>query len=502
MISMQKIHVTVLGAGLGGMSAAISLAAHPQFKVTLIEKNAHLGGKLNMIEKDGFSFDLGPSILTLPHIFERLFAMHGKELKDAMTFVPVRPHWRNVFEDGTIIDLAESIDKMTTGDKVSADDLSDLKRFFDYTKHIHDFTDQVYFKNPIETPLQSLKYYPWHRIIKDSDMFKTMDQAVRHHIRNPYLIDIMNYFIKYVGSSPYDAPAVLNVLPYVQWTYGLWYVKDGMFGLSKGLEQLIRSLDIKVMTKTEVKATEKEGKNITGLVLIDDTVIKTDLVVSNMEVIPFYEKISREDPKRIKPIKAKYGPACSGFALHLGVDKTYEILRHHNFFFSSDSKQNFENIFHNHRLSIDPTIYLVAPMKTDPSQGPKGTEIIKILPHIPVIDKDHPFTDEEYHTYREHVMTKLERMGLRDLRKHIVTEELWVPETLEEMYYSNQGSIYGVISDKQKNLGFKTPKKSPFYDNLYFVGGSVNPGGGMPMVVLSGQQVVGQIIADKRFKEI
>ncbi|MCF7932988.1 MAG: hypothetical protein K9K93_07455 [Acholeplasmataceae bacterium] len=139
-------------------------------------------------------------------------------------------------------------------------------------------------------------------------------------------------------------------------------------------------------------------------------------------------------------------------------------------------------------------------MKTDPSQGPKGTEIIKILPHIPVIDKDHPFTDEAYHTYREDVLDKLERMGLHDLRKHIVTEELWVPETIEEMYYSNQGSIYGVISDKQKNLGFKTPKKSPFYQNLYFVGGSVNPGGGMPMVVLSGQQVVEQILRDKRFQ--
>jgi len=115
-----------------------------------------------------------------------------------------------------------------------------------------------------------------------------------------------------------------------------------------------------------------------------------------------------------------------------------------------------------------------------------------------VIDEDHPFTEEEYKQFREHVIDKLERMGLTDLKKHIVTEELWTPEIIEETYYSNQGSIYGVVSDRKKNMGFKTPKRSKFYKNLYFVGGSVNPGGGMPMVVLSGQQVVKQILKNEK----
>ena len=217
-----------------------------------------------------------------------------------------------------------------------------------------------------------------------------------------------------------------------------------------------------------------------------------------MEVIPFYKKITEESDKKLKLYKKKYGPACSGFALHLGFNKTYDMLRHHNFFYSKDLKLNFDNIFHNHRLSKDPTIYLVAPMKSDQSLGPKGSEIIKILPHISVIDEDHPFTEEEYKQFREHVIDKLERIGLTDLKKHIVTEELWTPEIIEETYYSNQGSIYGVVSDRKKNMGFKTPKRSKFYKNLYFVGGSVNPGGGMPMVVLSGQQVVKQILKNEK----
>jgi diapolycopene oxygenase len=137
-------------------------------------------------------------------------------------------------------------------------------------------------------------------------------------------------------------------------------------------------------------------------------------------------------------------------------------------------------------------------MHTDPTQGPKDHEIIKILPHISVLDPKRPFTKEDYMTFKDHILDKLERKGLTDLRKHIVTEELWTPETIEAMYYSNQGSIYGVEANKKKNLGFKVPKTSHLYNNLFFVGGSTNPGGGMPMVVLSGQQVKTHV--DKRLK--
>ncbi|MGR9088918.1 MAG: phytoene desaturase family protein, partial [Gammaproteobacteria bacterium] len=148
------------------------------------------------------------------------------------------------------------------------------------------------------------------------------------------------------------------------------------------------------------------------------------------------------------------------------------------------------------RLSEDPTIYLVAPVKSDPGQAPAGCEIIKVLPHIPHLDPAHPFTEEDYRALRERVLIKLERMGLTDLRQHIVTEEFWTPYDIEARYYSNRGSIYGVVADRFKNLGFKAPQRSAELSNLYFVGGSVNPGGGMPMVTLSGQLVRDKILAD------
>ena len=481
--------IVIVGGGLGGMSAAITLAKHKDFHITLIEKNPHLGGKLNVLEQDGFSFDLGPSIFTMPQYFDSLFEMHGKNREDYFKLVSVAPHWRNFFEDGNVIDLTDTLEGMKDLENISDKDYQELQAFYKYTEKLYDFTNDILFKNQAETILQTLKYYSPLKIFKDSDYFRTMDEGIRKYISNPYLIDIMNYFIKYVGSNPYDAPAVMNLLPYIQWKFGLWYVEGGMYQASVGMQKLISELNITVKTNTEVLTVEKQKGKIVSVTLSDGSTLNVDAVVSNMEAIPFYEKITKEPDQRLKTLKKKYGPACSGFALHLGVDKTYPQLAHHNFFFSEDLKQNFENIFKKHKLSGDPTIYLVAPMKTDPSQGPEGHEIIKILPHISVMNGDQAFTKEEYDQFEEAVLSKLERMGLTDLRKHIVSKELWTPEIIQQKYYSNKGSIYGVEANRKMNLGFKVPKTSTFYNNLFFVGGSTNPGGGMPMVVLSGQQV-------------
>lgn len=495
----KKEHVVVIGGGLGGLSAAINLAAYKdRFTVTLIEKNTHLGGKLNVIEKEGFSFDLGPSIFTMPHMFEPLFSVHGKTMSDYVTLEHVDPHWRNVFEDGTIIDLEANIEAMKQPpSNLNDKDIEDLKTFLNYTKKLHHFTEKTMFDNQSERKLDTLKYYNPFKIIKDSDMLSTMDEGVRRYISNPYLIDILNFFIKYVGSSPYDAPAVMNLLPYIQWEFGLWYVKGGMYNLAKGFEKLLKELDVTIHKGVEALSVSTDKNTVSHVETDKLGTIEADVVVSNMEVIPFYEKLSKESPKTIAPYKKRYAPACSGFALHLGVNTTYPMLRHHNFFFSNNPKKHFDKIFHERTLTDDPTIYLVAPMKTNPRLGPKGHEIIKILPHIPVIDEKSPFTEADYYQFKENILDKLERMGLKDLRKHIVTEELWTPHTIRDMYYSNQGAIYGVVADKKMNMGFKHPKRSKLYNNLYFVGGSVNPGGGMPMVVKSGTQTSEQILKDR-----
>jgi len=288
---------------------------------------------------------------------------------------------------------------------------------------------------------------------------------------------------------------VLNLLPHAQFAYGLLYVDGGMYELARALERLSNEAGVRVHLGTEVVALSHDGGRVATAELADGRSVEADLFVCNMEVIPAYDRLLAESPAFLRKLR-KPEQAGSNLVLHLGTDREYPQLAHHNFFFSRDPKKHFADVFHNDRLPEDPTIYVVAPARTDPTQAPGGCENLQILPHIPHL-QDRPFTPDEYARLRERVLDKLERMGLEDLRRHTVVEDMWTPEDIEKRYYSNRGAIYGVVADRKKNRGLKAPKKSTKYANLYFVGGSVNPGGGMPMAVLSGQQVHDRIIASE-----
>ncbi len=492
---MQNQHVIVIGAGLGGLSAAISLAAEG-FSVELIEKNDKVGGKLNIVTQDGFTFDLGPSILTMPHIFEALFTRVGKNMADYVDIQTVTPHWRNFFEDGTHVDLTPDPEAQRRElDKLGPHAADEFERFLAYAKQISDAVEHGYFAKGLDSFWELIRFYGIKQSLLKFDVFRSMDQGVRRFISNPKLVDILNYFIKYVGASPYDAPALMNLLPHIQYQYGLWYVKGGMYGIAQALEKLALELGVTIRLNSEIVEISRENRKATGVRLADGTQLAADIIVSNMEVIPAMQQLLNSPASELKKMQ-RFEPSCSGLVLHLGVNRRYPQLAHHNFFYSAHPQHHFNAVFHDHTLSEDPTIYLVAPVNSDPSQAPEGCDIIKVLPHIPHLDPDKPLSAEDYLTLRERVLDKLERMGLTDLRKHIVTEDYWTPLDIQRRYYSNLGSIYGVVADRKKNLGFKAPQRSSELSNLYFVGGSVNPGGGMPMVTLSGQLVRDKILAD------
>jgi diapolycopene oxygenase len=484
--------VAVIGAGLGGMSAAISLAS-AGFEVSVYEKNDKVGGKLNLLEQDGYSFDLGPSILTLPQIFRKLFAAAGHDLDHYVKIMPVNPHWRNFFEDGTVIDLSPDPAAMREQlTRLGGDGLdTEFEGFLKYCKQQYRACEAGYLNKAPDSFLEAVRTYPKGQMLK-LDFRRTMDRAVRHHISEPHLRDIFDFFIKYVGSAATRAPAFMNMLTAVQFEYGLWYVDGGMYNLAKAFAQLMTELGISVRLNCEVRAITTENDRVTGIQLADGTTVASDYVVSNMEVVPAYRDLLREDQKWLARLR-KFEPACSGLVLHLGVDRPYPQLAHHNFFYSRDQRRHFSSVFRDYKLPDDPTIYVVAPTRTDAGQAPAGCDNIKILPHIPHLNDKHPYTREDYLAYKEVILDKLERMGLEDLRKHVVVEHVWTPFDIRDRYYSHQGAIYGVVSDLRKNFAFKAPKQSRKYRNLFFTGGSVNPGGGMPMVTLCGQQVCDKI---------
>ncbi len=485
----------VIGAGLGGLSAAITLAQEG-FRVSLFEKNAHAGGKLNVLEKEGFAFDLGPSILTLPHLFERLFKRAKRRMSDYATLLPVRPHWRNFFEDGTVFDLTPEPDRMTEELAKLGESPKAFQHFLDYSARLYDLIDRGYFEQGLDGVRDFRRFYGLVAFPR-FDLLRTMHGGGARFLRHPHLRDVMDFFIKYVGSSAYDAPAFMNCLPTIQFRYDLWYVEGGMIRLAQALRTLAEELGVALHFGQEVVRIRAEGRVAQGVELKDGSFQAADYVVSNMETIPAYQRLLGMPKSFLRRLR-RFEPACSGLVLDLGLDRQYPQLAHHNFFFSGNQQSHFRSVFRRREIPHDPTLYVVAAGRTNPAVAPPGCDNLKILPHIPCLDEKRPVPDEAYRALRDRVLDKLERMGLTDLRRHIVVEHMWTPRDIQAQYYSNRGAIYGVVSNRWKNFGFKTPKQSSAFDNLYFVGGSVNPGGGMPMVALCGQNVGKAIAARER----
>ena len=487
--------VIVIGAGLGGMSAAIMLA-RSGFQVTILEKNSQVGGKLNQLQTKGFTFDLGPSIFTLPEIFRPIFEGDGKRLEDYITLQRVDPQWRNFFEDGVVVDLWEDRERMRTElERFGPQVFGEYTGFLDYSRRQYEILERGYLRHGLDTLVQFFRFYGWKEA-RDLDYLRSMSGSIYKRLSNRYLRDIFEYFIKYVGSSALDSPAFMNLMPTIQMDFGLWYVAGGLYQLGHAFRRRLEESGVTLCLDHEVQQIDYTGSTVTGVQARNSTgdlrTFPADYVVSNMEVVPAMQQLLHSPASTMKKLRLE--PSCSGIILHLGLDRVYPQLAHHNFFYSNNLHRHFRRVFRDKKLPDDPTIYLVAPTRTDPSQAPPGCDNIKILPHIPSIDEHNPYTRQDYVAFKELCLDKLERMGLTDLRKHIVVEDFWTPFDIESRYASNRGSIYGVVCDRRRNFAFKAPKQSTQFHNLFFVGGSVNPGAGMPMVTLGGQHVARMIV--------
>jgi diapolycopene oxygenase len=420
-------------------------------------------------------------------------------MADYVTLVRVSPHWRNFFEDGTVLDLVKDrqaqhaeLGKLPGDPAVHR---REFDRFLEYARRQYDIVARGYFARGLDNVRDFLAFYGLFELAFKVDHRRSMARAVNASFSSPYLRDIFQFFVKYVGSSALAAPGYMNLMPHIQFEYDLWYVDGGMYNLARGLARLAEELGVRFYFDTPVARIVPAGRRVERVITESGAAFAADFVVSNAEVIPAYRKLLNESPSFLAKLD-RFEPSCSGLVVHLGVNRTYPQLAHHNVFYSRDQRTHFDTVFRQYRLPDDPTIYLVAPTRTDPSKAPPGCDNIKILPHVPHLGSG--ATPADYAALKHRLFDKLERMGLTNLRQHIVVEDVLTPVDIERMYGSNLGSIYGVVTDWKLNKGFKAPKRSTKYDNLYFVGGSVNPGGGMPMVVLSGQLAADALEADHR----
>lgn len=491
-------HIVVIGAGIGGLAAA-SMLASEGMKVTLFERNGTPGGKMQEIQMNGYRFDTGPSLLTLPELIENLFNRCGENWQDYLTVCEPEPLCRYFYPDGTIFDnyhdRAKTAAEIT---KIAPEDSLAYSEFLNYSEKLYKKTSDAFLFNPLYqwSDLKALNLLDALNI----DAFQTVSQKVDIFFRSDYLRKFFKRFATYNGSSPYKAPATLNVIPHVEISKGGYYVKGGMFKIAKALESLAIKKGVKIKYHKGVQKIDITGQNVTGIQLENGKHVSCDIVISNSDA---YETIlNLIDKKWIsasgRKKQEKLEPSSSGFILFLGVRKSWEKLRHHNVFFSTDYEHEFRQIFEQQKLPDDPTIYLSNTSYTDPEHAPADSSNLFILVNAPSLPGSQDW-QEARRAYPEIIKKKLEQSGLADLTASVEAQEILTPEDFYIKYRSNRGSIYGTSSNSRLAAFLRPRNKVKGVGGLYMAGGSNHPGGGIPLVILSAMHAITLI---ERFEKL
>jgi len=477
--------VQVIGGGFGGLSAAITLASRG-WQVVLHEQQERLGGKANTKTIDGFRFDTGPSLLTLPDVFRRLFSLSGRDIESYIDIIPLSPLTRYWFPDGTHFS-SDLIDRFIPT-LVSHLDVTEaaVQRYFAYARRIWDITHNVFLERSLHRFSTYCSIETLHSLLRigSIDLGRTMHRANEHFFSDPRMVQLLDRYATYNGSDPYQAPATLNNISYVEHGLGGFGVSDGIYGIISGMERLARELGVEIHTSSQVTRISTDYRRAVTRITVNDEQIPARQVISDVDVITLYDQLL-EDPNA--PLVRRYRrlpSSSSAMVFYWGVNRSFDALGVHNIFFSEDYRREFAQIHQLNEVPSDPTIYVNITSKITDTDAPAGSENWFVLVNAPPHDGRDWEADLE--TTRETLIKRLSAILGVELEHHIVVEACWTPEAIERETGSHRGALYGISSNSKMAAFLRHPNLSKRYPGLYLCGGSVHPGGGMPLATLSG----------------
>jgi phytoene desaturase len=487
----MSMRVAVVGSGLGGLAAAVTLAARG-YSVDVYEKNPWLGGKAAQLCEKGFRFDMGPTILIMPSVFRKVFAEAGKRLEDYVDMVELDPQWRCFFDDGSVLDLrkdakvmAASLDKWTPGMGGRYQD------FLAKSEELHGISDRFFFWRSVGSIADVVRTSGGMSVAMLRDLMRmklgaTVSGTIHSYIREPRVAQMLEHFVQYVGSSPDASPAILCSIGHMQTSEGIWYPRGGTRAIPEALVKLGTELGVRYHAGADVtRILIRNGKAI-GLATADGRHLPFDAVVSNCDSVRTYDDLIGGDAANKFKHARCYEPACSGVVLYLGLNKRYEHLSHHDFVFSRDPAEEFHAIYDLGEPAPDPTCYLAATAATDPTSAPADGEALYVLVHTPYLRRGQDWS-KMFPAYRQVILNKLKRTaGLTDIEDRIVFEAALTPQDIHDRYRVLNGAIYGLSSHGRLNGAFKPANARPDIEGLFLAGGAAHPGPGMPMVAMSG----------------
>jgi phytoene desaturase len=472
--------VVVIGAGVGGLTAAVRLAAAGH-DVVVHERSPVAGGKLGVYERDGFRFDTGPSLLTLPQVFA--------ELDLDLELRPLDPVVRHVFPDGVTLDSTS--DPPVFGERITAalgaDAAADWARFWRRAERIWTASWRSVLRRPVRPA--TLAALSWRvSTLAAVAPGRSLRALGRQYLRDRRLQVMLDRYATYTGSDPRRAPAALAAIPYAELAFGGWYLPGGLGGLGSALVERCRALGVPVELNSPVAGIVVAGSRVSGVRLGTGRVVPADVVVSNVDALTTYRDLL-PDPARLRRLADR---SLAGFVLLLGVRGTTPGLAHHTVFFPRNYDAEFDAVFgspgRRARPASDPAVFVTRAV--DPAVHPPGTEAWFVLVNAPrdgtawsAVDWRRPGLAE---AYRDRVLAVLAARGL-DVRDRLMFAEVRTPRDLADATGAPGGAIYGTAS------GLLRPANRGPVDGLWLVGGSAHPGGGLPMVTLSAAIVADQI---------
>lgn len=478
--------VIIVGSGIAGIASAIRLKVEG-YDVHIFEKNPYFGGKLAEVKNEKYRFDAGPSLFTMPHFVEELFEIAGKNPKDYFTFERSKTSCHYFFEDGTFLPFS-SDPKQTYKDvektlKVSSKPLKERfrKSAFQYEKTHKTFLEMSlhrwsnFWSKPV---LESI------RAIPKLELFTTMNDANERALNHPKLVQIFNRFATYNGSNPYEAPGILNVIPHLEHGFGTYFPTKGMRSIPESLMTLAFDLGIQLYLNQAVTQILTEGDKIKGI-QVGDKEYEADIVFCNSDIRPAYKHLLPQLPFPSKVFEQE--PSSSALIFYWGIKKSFPELDLHNIFFSDNYKGEFDAIFDSKTILHDPTVYVHVSSKMKEDDAPEGCENWFVMINVPAN------TGQDWEALRiearKNILQKVSRILESDIESLIEFEEMLDPIMIEKKTSSFAGALYGSSSNDRMAAFFRHPNFSKV-KGLYFVGGSVHPGGGIPLCLLSAKIAV------------
>lgn len=490
----MKRKIVVIGAGFGGIAAAVRLQAKGM-QVTVLEKNTKVGGHAYQLVKDGYTFDMGPSIITAPDLIQRVFECAGRRMEDYLDLVKLDPFYRIYFHDGTSLDYTDDGKQMKRQmSEFNRTDADNYDRFMAHTRHLYEavITDGLG-ATAFDLPTL-LGFLP--RALRLRALMPAYD-FVKRYFDNPRHRFTFSFHPLFIGGNPFRAPAVYLMIPYLEKIGGVWFCKGGMYKLVQALESIFKELGGVVETDAEVEQIVVENRCAKG-VIANEQFYEADGIISNADLIHTYSELIKSEHRRKwsdkKLRKTQY--SMSAFLLYLGVRRKYPQLKHHTLILSERYKALVTDIFDNRVLPDDFSMYLHIPSQTDPSMAPEGCESMYVLIPVPNLESGVNWKKTKA-VYTDRVLTFLEKdFGLTDLKRSIEVLETFTPLDFKHQRNNHLGSAWGVEPKLTQTAYFRPHNRSEDIQKLYFVGASTHPGAGVPGVLLTAEATVKLVIKD------